>query len=156
MTKVPVTDNQVLQPFNTTTGAAHTVSLSSWMGKGLLHANGGSFDSCDIKTARDGSTCTGSNAICYFDSLPASKDVVWTAPANPGTYTLSGAYAAGYSAAVKVYSVTVEVMAGPPSISTPSPTSTTSIASPTSTSSASLLSFHSSIAFIVAVLFNLF
>lgn len=161
MQKVPLTNDQVLQPITTTAGATYSVSLSGWTGQGLLHATGGSFPDCIIAPANDDSTCTGNNAICYLPSFPESG-VSWMVPAQAGNYTVSGVY--GLYSRLQRYSVTAVVMVAPPTIPTSAPTSppTITTSAPTSppttssSSSVSLMSFRSFIALVIVVFFYRF
>ena len=102
----PIDDSTiaVLSTATYTAGSVVTISFSTDLKEGFVHATAGTFTASQFSTTASASAaaCTGTNQIIY-KGAPASttNDITWTAPSNVDalpSVTLSFAGAGGYGA----------------------------------------------------------
>jgi len=141
-TTFPAKSDLGLGPSTTTVAPSGTVTLTFSNAEGitLVHGSAGTFGSGNPVANTGGAVCLGSNK---FQRMNAATSVVWTAPATPGDYVITGFSAnAGMTGNFNRGQTTITVAAGPTGPPTTPPTGPTApVAPPTApTGSAGKLS----------------
>lgn len=129
-TNFPALSTLGLGPSETTVTPSGTVTLTFSNAEGitLVHAPDGTFGSGSPVANTGGGVCTGTNK---FQRMNAATSVVWTAPATPGDYVITGFSAnAGMTGNFNRGQTTITVAAGPTAPPTTPPTGPTAPTTP--------------------------